>query len=202
MRWCSADPSGGEGDPGQARSCRFREPTSGRRSDNDPAVSVWGRHVHNGLKRQLLHKEPPTPLLIPDPERHKIQPKKRLQECRPECRSVRPKYPTRMLRVFHRDSLFHRVRIEVVRAPKRPVFGEECSHFRRQTTPRNLDVMSGILPKSGRVVGWKIKSWPRSAASSLTSFSGQGSCLSLRRRGEPARLLPFVGRVEFASLSG
>src|SRR6266853_1563325 len=38
-----------EGDPGQARACRSREPTSSRRSDNDPPASLRSLHVHKRL---------------------------------------------------------------------------------------------------------------------------------------------------------
>jgi hypothetical protein len=39
-----------EGHPWQARGCRSREPTSNRRSDNDPPLSLGRLHVHNRLE--------------------------------------------------------------------------------------------------------------------------------------------------------
>jgi hypothetical protein len=49
-------------------------------------------HIHNRLESQLFHEELPAPLLIPNPERDKVQPKKRLQEGRAECCCVVTKH--------------------------------------------------------------------------------------------------------------
>ena len=61
-----------EGHPGQAGACRSSEPASRRRSDNSPSAALGSWQVHDRLESQLFDEESPAPLLIPDPEGHKV----------------------------------------------------------------------------------------------------------------------------------
>src|SRR5215469_13657627 len=85
-----------EGHARQADACRSGEPTRRWGSDNDPPTALRSGQVHDRLEIQFFHEEPPTPLLIPDPEGHKVQAKKGLQECRSEGRSMVPQHSSRM----------------------------------------------------------------------------------------------------------
>src|SRR5262249_15241512 len=89
-------------DPGQPCSSRSGEPASSRRSDDDPPKPFRSFHVYDRLEGKLFFEEPPAPLLIAHPKRHKIQTEKRLQECRPQSRPVRAKDSFGMHCVFHR----------------------------------------------------------------------------------------------------
>jgi hypothetical protein len=61
-----------EGEPGKAHAFQSSKPTTSRGGDNDPPAPLGSWHVHKRLEIEVFYEEPPAPLLIPDPERHKV----------------------------------------------------------------------------------------------------------------------------------